>query len=83
MFFVAICIIFLVHEFRKLFESVKNKDREHVFNQMMEMDMTGDDFDKNFFISEQFKMINKLKIDNQFYKRVAKYYKKLYLWREN
>jgi hypothetical protein len=80
---VGICIAFLVHEFRKLYESVKNEDRKIVFDQMMEMDMEGDDFDKIFIISEQRKIINKLKIKNNFNKKVAKHYKELYLWREN
>lgn len=80
---VGICIVFLVHEFRKLYVSVKNEDRKIVFDQMMEMDMAGDDFDKDFIILEQHKIINQLKIENNFNKKVANHYKKLYLWREN
>lgn len=80
----GLCVVFLVHEFRKLYESVKNKDRENVFERLMlEMDMAGDDFDKKFVISEQRKKINRLEIKNCFHKRVAKHYKELYLWREN
>lgn len=79
---VGICIAFMVRELTKLYTAIKNEERANTFTKMLEMDPDCEDFDKNFIIAEQSKIIDRLKISNSHNKIMAEHYRKLYVWKK-
>jgi len=77
---IGICIVFFVHEFTKLYTSVKNQELKA---KILEIEPDSDETDKNLIIYEQRKIIEQLKTTNSYNKLIAKHYRKLYLWRKN
>lgn len=60
---------------------MKNEERRILYNKMMK-DNNYDEIDKDFIIFEQHKIIDQLKITNEFNENMAKHFRELYLWPE-
>lgn len=71
-----------MHEFIKVYKIVNSEKSHILYNSIVNIIHENDETEKDFIITEQRQIINQLMTTNSFYKRMAKHFRKLYLWRE-